>query len=230
MVNKKINPGKYPVPQAIIDQAKKQNKYAQAPKWWPTKELVTDLCSRLGNGETITAIAKDPTFPKKVCLFDWIARANGTARERDRDKPQHPDFDNLRVQWSRARSARLEASIEQIEEIEEQLIKIPQRIESETVDSAGRHYNIDNPKALNPQAARIVLESRRWRLSRELPDRFGDKSKVEHSGSVTVEKAVDAAPEWMQEKIKDQAAQVAQVEPPVPAKPASPDEATETVH
>ncbi len=41
---------------------------------------------------------------------------------------------------------------------------------------AGRHYQVPNPKALNPQAARIVLENCRWRLSRELPDRFGDKS------------------------------------------------------
>ena len=68
-------------------------------------------------------------------------------------------------------------------------------------------------------------------MSRELPDRFGDKSKVEHSGSVTVEKPVDHAPEWMQEKIKDQAAKVAQAEPVVPplAAPAK-DEDEATVH
>ena len=91
MTKKKNNPGKYPVPQYIRDEEKK--KYGQHRlSWWPTKELVDDLCTRLGNGDSVLTIAKDPTFPKKVCIFDWVARAKGKARERDREKPQHPDL------------------------------------------------------------------------------------------------------------------------------------------
>ena len=105
-----------------------------------------------------------------------------------------------------------------MKEIERRLINTPQRIESEKVDAKGRHYSVPNPEALDVQAARTVLESRRWRLSRELPDRFGDKSKVEHTGTVKVGRPSESAPEWMREKIKQEAAAQAPPEP----KPAPP--------
>jgi hypothetical protein len=133
-------------------------------------------------------------------------------------------------QWSRACRLRLEASIEQMADIEEKLLDTPQRIEDPQgrTDNRGKPIFIPNPDALDVQAARTVLENRRWRLSRELPERFGDKSKVEHSGAVTVEKPVDHAPEWMVEKIRDQAAKVAQEAPP-PAS-AKAEDKPKTVH
>jgi hypothetical protein len=117
-------------------------------------------------------------------------------------------------------------------DIEEKLLDTPQRIEDPQgrTDNRGKPIFIPNPDALDVQAARTVLENRRWRLSRELPERFGDKSKVEHSGKVKVERAVDHAPEWMQAQI-DQAAAEVVPDPPAPAAaPAKGEKEPKTVH
>jgi hypothetical protein len=74
-----------------------------------------------------------------------------------------------------------------------------------------------------------VLESRRWRLSRELPERFGDRSKLEHSGSVKIERPADHMPEWMKAQIEAESAKTsadAPDQPPAPQQGKTP----KTVH
>jgi len=131
--------------------------------------------------------------------------------------------------WDHAREMRLDRDIAEMAEIERKLIEIPQRRQSKKTDAAGKHYPEINPKALDVQAARTVLESRRWRLSRERPELWGDKSKVEHSGSVKVERPADNMPEWMQAQLDDQAAKSA-TDSPDPAAPQQAEKAPKTVH
>lgn len=222
---KNTNPGKYPVPDHVIDWFRKRKK--RRPQWWPTPELAKDLCSRLAEGETINAIAAENEFPSRAILFDWIARGNKAIAENlGEEDGIHPDIVKLTRLWARARMARLEASLDQMEEIERKLIEIPQRIQSEDVDVKGRHYAVLNPEALDVQAARTALESKRWRLSRELPERFGDKSKVEHSGSVKVERPADHMPEWMKAQLEAEAAS----QPDQPPAPQQGDTKAKTVH
>jgi hypothetical protein len=238
MTGAKKNPGKYPVPQYALDwtieQRKKRGKQGSGkmPEWWPTPQLTQDLCTLISAGENIYSLdRKNKSLPSRQRVLDWVFRGREATKDEAAKEATHPDILNFCGQWTRACRLRLEASIEQMADIEEKLLDTPQRIEDPQgrTDNRGKPIFIPNPDALDVQAARTVLENRRWRLSRELPERFGDKSKVEHSGSVTVEKPVDHAPEWMQEKIKDQAAKVAQEAPP-PAAPAKGDETPKTVH
>ncbi len=241
MTGAKKNPGKYPVPQYALDwtieQRKKRGKQGSGkmPEWWPTPQMTQDLCTLISAGENIYSLdRKNESLPSRQRVLAWVLQGREATKDQATKEATHPDILKFYGQWTRACRLRLEASIEQMADIEEKLLDTPQRIEDPQgrTDNRGKPIFIPNPDALDVQAARTVLENRRWRLSRELPDRFGDKSKVEHSGSVTVEKAVDAAPEWMQAKIQDQAAKAAQEAPP-PAKPDAPakdDKPAETVH
>ena len=44
---------------------------------------------------------------------------------------------------------------------------------------------------LRPDAARVVLESQRWRAEKLKPKVYGSKTSVEHSGSIHTEKSDD---------------------------------------
>ncbi len=222
----KKNPGKYPVPQYaldwIIEQRRKRGKQGSGkmPEWWPTTELTRDLCTVISAGENIYSLdRKNESLPSRQRVLAWVLQGREANENQAAKKATHPDILNFYGQWTRACRLRLEVSIEQMADIEERLLNTPQRIEDPQgrKDIRQKPIFVPNPEALDVQAARTVLENRRWRLSRELPDRFGDKSKVEHSGSVKVERPVDHAPEWMQARIKEQAAQEAAAKPAPPA-------------
>ncbi len=52
-----------------------------------------------------------------------------------------------------------------------------------------------------PNSARVLLDSIKWRLSKQLPRSYGDRTAVEVSGRVE-RPLSDGAPEWMKEAIK----------------------------
>jgi len=233
MTAAKPNPGMYPVPQEIhdwiISQRKAAGKKGSGPKivWWPTPALRKAICNLIAAGATLSAIAEQPEFPSMRRILAWVgqgreAEQDGRAKERT-----HPDIRAFHAQWVRACVLRLEHDVDEMRTIEQRLIEVPQKILSEQIDAKGRHYPVPNPAALDPQAARIVLENRRWRLSREMPHRFGDKSKVEHHGSVKVERPRDHMPEWMKARLDDAAAKPATDRPPAPQEPEKP---PKTIH
>jgi hypothetical protein len=58
-----------------------------------------------------------------------------------------------------------------------------------------------------PNSARVLLDSIKWRIARQLPRSYGDRTALEVSGRVE-RPALDAAPEWLKEAI-DKAAEPA---------------------
>jgi Bacteriophage Sf6, terminase small subunit-like len=217
MTGAKSNPGKYPVPQHAIDWTIEQRKRAgkkgsgRLPQWWPTAELTRDLCALIAAGENIHSLdRKNPSLPPRQRVLAWVLHGREAEKHQDIKMVTHPDILNFCGQWSRACRLRLEASIEEMANIEARLLNTPQKIEDPQgrTDNRGKPIFIPNPAALDVQAARTVLESRRWRLSRELPERFGDRSKIEHSGSVKVERPADHMPEWMRAQLEAETAKV----------------------
>jgi hypothetical protein len=218
-----------------MEQRKNRGKQGSGkmPLWWPTHQLTLDLCTLIAGGENIYSLdRKNESLPSRQRVLAWVLQGREATKDQATKEATHPDISKFYGQWTRACRLRLEASIEQMADIEEKLLDTPQRIEDPQgrTDNRGKPIFIPNPDALDVQAARTVLENRRWRLSRELPERFGDKSKVEHSGKVKVERAVDHAPEWMQAQI-DQAAAEVVPDPPAPAAaPAKGEKEPKTVH
>ena len=220
MTTAKPNPGKYPVPQYAIDwtirerQKRGKKGSGRLPQWWPTPKLACDLCAMIAVGENIYSLDRNnPSLPSRQRVLAWALQGREAARDRGVKAATHPDILNFCEQWARACRLRLEASIEEMSDIEARLLNTPQRIEDPQgrTDNRGKPIFIPNPEALDVQAARTVLESRRWRLSRELPERFGDRSKIEHSGTVKVERPQENMPDWMQAQLDDQMAKTATV-------------------
>jgi len=235
MATAKKNPGRYLVPQYAHDWTIEQRKIrgkkgsGRLPQWWPTPELTRDLCTLIAAGENIYSLdRKNPSLPPRQRVLAWALQGREAEKHQDVKAATHPDILAFCEQWSRACRLRLEASIEEMADIEQRLLNTPQRIEDPQgrTDNRGKPIFVPNPEALDVQAARTVLESRRWRLSRELPERFGDRSKVEHSGAVKVKRPKDNMPEWMRAQIEAESAKVA-TDDPAPHK--GPDE-PKTVH
>jgi hypothetical protein len=219
----------------IMEQRKKRGKKGSGkmPGWWPTPELTKDLCTLISAGENVYSLdRKYPSLPSRQRVLAWVAQGReATEGEAKKNETTHPDILTFYGQWTRACRLRLETSIEQMADIEERLLYTPLRIEDPQgrTDNRGKPIFIPNPDALDVQAARTVLESRRWRLSRELPERFGDRSKIDHSGSVKVERPSDHMPEWMKAQLE---AELAKTGTDAPARPSAPQQApkTKTVH
>jgi hypothetical protein len=238
MTAAKKNPGKYPVPQYALDWIREQRKgrgkqgSGRMPEWWPTPQLTRDLCTLISAGENVYSLdRKNESLPSRQRVLAWVAQGREATEDKAKKEATHPDILTFYVQWSHACRLRLEASIEEMADIEARLLSVPQRIEDPEgrTDNRGKPIFIPNPDALDVQAARTVLESRRWRLSRELPERFGDRSKLEHSGSVKIERPADHMPEWMKAQIEAESGKTsadAPAQPPAPQQGKTP----KTVH
>jgi hypothetical protein len=76
----------------------------------------------------------------------------------------------------------------------------------------GAHHDFDRLRdleqellagKLDPQAARVAIDSIKWRLSKQLPRIYGDRQTIEHQGEVKTRPAKDMCPEWLQQAIED---------------------------
>ncbi len=60
---------------------------------------------------------------------------------------------------------------------------------------------------IDPHTARVLIDCIKWRLSKMLPGVYGDRTHIEHSGSLKVETVKDHAPEWLQNMLTKPAAE-----------------------
>ncbi len=104
-------------------------------------------------------------------------------------KYSDPDFVE---RYARARDVGCHAQFEQLRDLENRLLA----------------KNSD----LNPHAARVAIDTIKWRLSKMLPGVYGDRSHLEVSGGLKVETVKDHAPEWLSERLAGGAVEV--IEPP----------------
>lgn len=54
---------------------------------------------------------------------------------------------------------------------------------------------------VQPTVARVVLESMRWRLSKMVPGKYGDRTTLDVK-ETAVDRAIDHAPEWLRERLR----------------------------
>ncbi len=100
--------------------------------------------------------------------------------------------------YAHAREMGADHEFDRIEEIE-------QRLEREEID---------------PHAARVLIDSIKWRLSKKLPRIYGERSHLEVSGGLKVESPKDHAPDWLRERLAEQ----------VPTAISASDEDEDTIH
>ena len=88
-----------------------------------------------------------------------------------------PDFPG---RYARARAEGAHVQFDELKELEDRLL--------------------DKDDDLDPHAARVAIDTKKWRLSKMLPGVYGERSHVEHSGSIQTTPK-DHAPEWMLDRL-----------------------------
>ncbi len=89
-----------------------------------------------------------------------------------------PDFPG---RYARARDLGCHAQFEQLRDLEDRLLD----------------YN----DKIDPHAARVAIDTIKWRLAKMLPGVYGERTHIEHSGEVKVTPK-DHAPEWMLDRLE----------------------------
>jgi hypothetical protein len=86
------------------------------------------------------------------------------------------------AEYARAREDNAHHHFDRLQEIEA-------RLEQEDID---------------PHAARVLLDSMKWRLAKQLPRSYGDRTRMDMTADVEVTTRVaDNMPEWMKELIEE---------------------------
>ena len=126
---------------------------AGAPKA-PVKyspELATEICSRIANGETLTAICKEKNMPHTVTVGDWVRKR----------------YYGFKALYNEARLYFWERLADEILDISEDGSD-----DYKTVTRRGRDIAVPDHDHIN--RARLRVDTRKFILSKRLPKQFGD--------------------------------------------------------
>lgn len=170
-----------------------------------SQDLINEICTRLSLGQPLVAICNLPHIPHIATVLRWLSRA-----ERVNIEPEPGTKEDLylafRTAYERARASAVEVDLEKIREIERRML-LPSKMPNPDYNpKLGRMA--DNPKYLahpqyiDPNTARVLIDSIKWRMGRAMPQKYGDVTKVQHSGSITTTKTPkDDAPDWVTERL-----------------------------
>lgn len=129
-----------------------------------TEEIAEEICRRISEGEPLRQICRDEHMPAWQTVYDWI-----------RDK------EDLSKRIARARELGHDAIAEETVEI---LDTPPERCMTEFGDKVDPGY---------VQWQKNRAEQRLKLLAKWSPKKYGDKIGVEHSGTVQLADALEAA-------------------------------------
>ena len=107
--------------------------------------------------------------------------------------PDYSDQDFI-TKYARARELGADHEFDRLEDIEQEL----------------RDHTGD--KEYNAHAARVLIDSIKWRLSKKMPRLYGERAHLEVSGGLSAPTPKDHAPDWVKERLAEMAAKQAGAE------------------
>lgn len=117
------------------------------------QELADKICGRIAEGESLRRICKDKEMPVMSTILLWIIDGN------------HKAFSE---QYAQARSVQAEKLFEELLEIAD-----------ESFEAIVGNDKSDNARV---QAKKLMIDARKWYLSKVLPKKFGDKLDLTSDG------------------------------------------------
>lgn len=123
-------------------------------------EIAAIICERISDGQSVREIARDDDMPAMSTIFRWLT--------------VHKDFQE---QYARAKEAQAEHMAEQILDIADNASNDWMARKDGEGNETGWQVNGD---AI--QRSRLMVDSRKWLLSKLLPKKYGDKITTEHQG------------------------------------------------
>lgn len=130
-------------------------------------DLALKICERLGNGESLRAICREEGMPAHSTVLLWVIE-------------NHSGFAD---QYARARDFGLQI-------LEDDLLEISDDGRNDWM----MDKDPDNPGYIlngeHVQRSRLRVDTRKWMLSKLAPKKYGDRTKIEHSGNIGLEALV----------------------------------------
>jgi hypothetical protein len=127
-----------------------------------TEKLALEICSRIPN-ETLREICKDEHIPTKTTIFAWLLDG------------KHKEFSD---QYDKAMEIRVDNLFDEIEEIADDSTN--DYMERQNRD--GSTYEVLNSEHV--QRSRLRIDTKKWKLQKLEPKKYGDRLHTEHSGSI----------------------------------------------
>lgn len=118
-----------------------------------SEELVTEICRRLSEGESLRKICMEPDMPSQATIYFWLL---------DEDKKDFLE------KYERARSSQAEILFEELDEYAQS-----------AVDDVVGDDKSDNARV---SARKLQVDTLKWRLSKMLPKKYGDKLDLTTGG------------------------------------------------
>ena len=144
-----------------------------------TPALFTTICDRIGAGESLRSVCRDPEMPSKTTVMRWL-----------HDKPA------LRDQYASARD-------DLLDHWAEDLIEIADDGTLDTIEGTDKHGNtVMVANHANVQRDRLRLDARKWLMSRLGPKKYGDRMEHDVSGEIGHVHRVDVTTLTAREKMR----------------------------
>lgn len=138
------------------------------------QETADEICRRIAQGESLREVCRDEHMPSQAAVRGWVV----------------DDREGFAGQYARACEQRTWLWAEE-------LIEIVDDGSNDWMERQGKNgetYTTVDSEAV--QRSKLRADTRKWLLSKLLPQYFGDKTQVEHTGRVTVsDDAMDPA-DW----------------------------------
>lgn len=158
----------------------------------------------IANDIGLGAVCKMSDMPRFTAVASWISKG-------ERGDERYTDFAEM---YARAKQASAEVAYSEMRDIERR-VQLPRYIENPAYSELeaaeakekGEEYpvapTIPNPDYVDPQTARVLIDSIKWRAAKLKPRQYGDSVEVKHSGTVQHDHTHRAEPpDWMKQEIE----------------------------
>lgn len=125
-----------------------------------TDAIAEEICRRLADGESLTAICKDDGMPAESRVREWVI----------------DNREGFAAEYARAREVQAEHLFDEILAISDDGRR--DYTEDEDGNPVVDHDHINR--------AKLRVDARKWYLSKVLPKKYGEKQQVEQSGAIVV--------------------------------------------
>lgn len=117
-----------------------------------TRELATEILSRLADGESLRSVCRSDEMPSRPTVYSWVL----------------DDVDGFSAQYTRAREMQAHALQDDLQEIADDGTN--DWMKRNDPDNEGYDLNGEHV-----QRSRLRVEARKWSASKILPKTYGDR-------------------------------------------------------
>jgi len=130
-----------------------------------TKDIASEICVRIGIGESLNTICKYDRMPCKATVMFWLVDA-----VKDNASPELKEFLD---QYTQARE-------HQANGWADETVDIADDGTNDYVEKVGKDGKYESLNSENIQRSRLRVDTRKWFLERLKPKKYGTQLKVNH--------------------------------------------------